>query len=319
MSAQIRLPYVTLDVFTTKRMAGNPLGVVRLPPGQCLTQEQKQYIAREFNYSETIFIHETEDEATEHRIDIFMTNAELPFAGHPTIGAAWLLAGSQSSNYESSIKRQIITKAGPIPYQFDTSRKMAFIDVPHDVHVHKHEVSPEEATESGIPISVTEKILGPSSVVSIVKGLTFVMVELPSNDILSTVSGSVHAKKLRGSLDRPWYNENLLGTWYFVNNGPKEDGTVQISSRMVTNNGSLEDPATGSAASAFSVYFARRLLADGGKDDSFIASFDITQGADMGRPSKISTEVELDPKTAAVKRVVLGGSAVQVMEGYITI
>lgn len=321
MSAQVRLAYVTLDVFTTKRFTGNPLGVVRLLPGQCLTQVQKQDIAREFNYSETIFIHDTEDQAAEHRVDIFKVDAELPFAGHPTIGAAWLLAITQSSSSDCRINRKIITKAGPIPYKFDTIRKMAFIEVPCDVHVHKHEVSPEEAAEAGIPISVAENILGPSSVVSIVKGVTFVMVELPSNSILSTVAGSINAKKLRGSLDHPWYTGDHLGTWYFVNNGQTEDGTVQISSRMVTHDGALEDPATGSAASAFSVYWARRVWGGRDKDapNSSITSFDITQGVDMGRPSKIKTEVELDSGTAAVRKVVLGGSVVQIMEGYIVI
>lgn len=116
---------------------------------------------------------------------------------------------------------------------------MAFIDAPHDVHVHKHEVSLEGAAEAGIPISVAEKILGPSSVVSIVKGVTFVMVELPSNHILLTVAGLVDVKKLRGSLNHPWFNGDHLGTWYFVNNGRKEDGTVRISSRMITHGGGV--------------------------------------------------------------------------------
>ena len=90
---------------------------------------------------------------------------------------------------------------------------------------------------------------------------------------------------------------------------------------MVTHDGALEDPATGSAASAFSVYWARRVWGGRDKDapNSSITSFDITQGVDMGRPSKIKTEVELDSGTAAVRKVVLGGSVVQVMEGYIVI
>ncbi|KFY78341.1 hypothetical protein V499_02484 [Pseudogymnoascus sp. VKM F-103] len=321
MSTQTLLHYVTLDVFTTNRFTGNPLGVVRLPSGQSLTQVQKQEIAREFNYSETIFIHETEDTAAEHRIDIFMTDTELPFAGHPTIGAAWFLATSQQSNNDSRINGTIITKAGPIPYEFDTELEVASIDVPHDIHVHKHQVSREEAAEAGIPASVAQRILGPSSVVSIVKGVTFVMVELPSNDILSTVTGSIIPNKLRGGLDHPWFNGNLLGTWYFVNNGRREDGTVQISSRMIMHDGALEDPATGSAASAFSVYWAKRVWADREDDasDSFVTLFDIEQGADMGRPSKIQTKIVLDPKTADVRRVVLGGSAVQIMEGHLVI
>ncbi|PVH70615.1 Diaminopimelate epimerase-like protein [Cadophora sp. DSE1049] len=321
MSTQTRLSYVTLDVFTTNRFTGNPLGVVRLPSGQSLTQIQKQTIAREFNYSETIFIHETEDKVAEHRIDIFMTDTELPFAGHPTIGAAWFLATSQPSNNDSNINKTIITKAGSIPYQFDTELGTVFIDVPHDVHVHKHQMSKEEAAEAGIPTSLAQKILGPSSFVSIVKGVTFVMVELPSNNILSTVTGSVIPNKLRDGLDHPWFDGVLLGTWYFVNNGWGENGTVQISSRMIMHDGALEDPATGSAASAFSVYWTKRMWADReeGTSDSFDISFNIEQGADMGRPSKIQTKVVLDWKSAAVRRVVLGGSAVQVMEGHLVI
>ena len=324
MSTPTHLPYVTLDVFTTSRYAGNPLGVVRIPPGNSLTQAQKQTIAREFNYSETIFIHESEDQgATEHRIDIFMTNAELPFAGHPTIGAAHILSAYQSPSSNSGIGRKIITKAGPIPYRFDAERGMAFIEVPHDFHAHSHQLTPSEAAGAGVPASVAEKILGPSSVVSIVKELTFVMVELPSNAVLSTVSGSIDATKLRGNLDHPWFTGGLLGTWYFVNNGRKEDGTVQISARMVTHLGALEDPATGSAASAFSVYWAKKVLSEGEKSasdgSSITTSFDIKQGVDMGRPSEIRTEVELEKGTGDVKRVVLGGSAVQVMKGEIVV
>ncbi|KFY03168.1 hypothetical protein V490_00261 [Pseudogymnoascus sp. VKM F-3557] len=321
MSTPTSLPYVTLDVFTSSRYAGNPLGVVRIPPGTSLTQAQKQTIAREFNYSETIFIHESEDQAaTEHRIDIFMTDSELPFAGHPTIGAAHILSANQSSSSDSGTGRKIITKAGPIPYRFNAEQGMAFVEVPHDFHTHSHQLSAEEAIGAGVPASVAAKILGPSPVVSIVKELTFVMVELPSNEVLSTVSGSVDPAKLRGNLDHPWFTGNLLGTWYFVNNGRKEDRTVQISARMVTHLGTLEDPATGSAASAFSVYWAKRVLGESASDSSSVTtSFQIKQGVDMGRPSEIRTEVELEKGKGDVKKVVLGGSAVQVMKGEIVV
>lgn len=87
------------------------------------------------------------------------------------------------------------------------------------------------------------------------------------------------------------------------------------------HNGGLEDPATGSAASAFSVYWAKKVWADREEDssDDFVTSFDIEQGVDMGRPSSIQTKVVLDSKTADVRRVVLGGSAVKVMEGNLVI
>lgn len=320
MSNQTRLRYVTLDVFTTNRYSGNPLGVVYLPAHQSLSQVEKQKIAREFNYSETIFIHETEDAAVEHRIDIFMTDTELPFAGHPTIGAAWLLASSQPSDSNSSSSRTILTKAGPIPYRFDTELRVASIDVPHDVHVHEHQISNDEAADAGIPAAVARNILGPSTVISIVKGVTFVMIELPSKEALSTVTGSMNPSKVGSQLDQTWFT-GLLGTWYFVNTGRKDDGTVLISSRMIMHDGALEDPATGSAASAFSVYWAKRAWVDreGDLAGGFVTEFEIEQGVDMGRPSSIQTTVVLESETADVRRVVLGGSAVQVMEGYLVI
>lgn len=87
-----QLEFVTLDVFTTTPFKGNPLGVVHLPPptasAPALSQAQKQAIAREFNLSETVFVHDVspgseEESSNTRRIDIFMTDKELPFAGHP--------------------------------------------------------------------------------------------------------------------------------------------------------------------------------------------------------------------------------------------
>ncbi|KAF1968133.1 Diaminopimelate epimerase-like protein [Bimuria novae-zelandiae CBS 107.79] len=86
----VNLEYAIIDVFTDKRYAGNPLAVVRVPASCKLTQDQKQNIAKEFNLSETTFLHEPkEDETNSWSVDIFMVNAELPFAGHPTIGHRW--------------------------------------------------------------------------------------------------------------------------------------------------------------------------------------------------------------------------------------
>lgn len=86
-STHEKLEFAIVDVFTDKRYEGNPLAIVRLPASSKVTQEQKQNIAREFNLSETTFLHEpTSEESCAWTVDIFTTNAELPFAGHPTIG-----------------------------------------------------------------------------------------------------------------------------------------------------------------------------------------------------------------------------------------
>ncbi len=322
MAPPIRLRYVTLDVFTTKRYAGNPLAIVKVPSNQPLTQEQKQLIAREFNFSETVILHETDDPVYEyeHKIDIFMTNAEIQFAGHPTIGAACFLSELQSSkNGDSSPSCALVTKAGKIPYRYDTELKAAVLDIPHDVHIHKLQVLPEDAGKAGISAAVVPSISVPIQIVSIVKGMTFAMVELPSKEALSQASGSLNVDQLNGTLDSTWFAGGVLGTYYFVDHGRAENGSVMVSSRMITNNGMLEDPATGSATSACSAFLAmREMEKEDGKED-FEVEFEVEQGADMGRPSKIQTKVVLDRESGAVRKITLGGSAVQVMEGNLVV
>jgi PhzF family phenazine biosynthesis protein len=90
-SSSKKLDFAIVDVFTDKRYKGNPLAVVRVPASSNLTQEQKQNIAREFNLSETTFLHEPAgNESGVWTVDIFTINEELPFAGHPTIGKSIL-------------------------------------------------------------------------------------------------------------------------------------------------------------------------------------------------------------------------------------
>lgn len=213
----------------------------------------------------------------------------------------------------------IATKAGKIPYQYDVELKAAFVDIPHDVHIHKLQVSPEAAGKAGVSAAVVPNISVQIFIVSIVKGMTFAMVELPSKEALSKAAGSLNVDQLNGTLDSTWFAGGHLGTYYFVDHGPAENGSVMVSSRMITNNGMLEDPASGSATSACSAFLA---IMEREKEDGtgeFEVAFEIELGVDMGRPSKIQIMVVLDRKAGAVRKITLGGSAVQVMEGYLVI
>jgi trans-2,3-dihydro-3-hydroxyanthranilate isomerase len=87
---KMRLSFHTLDVFTTKRFGGNPLAVVH--DADALDTATMQTIAREFNLSETVFVMKPEGPAHSARVRIFTPGTELPFAGHPTVGTAALLA-----------------------------------------------------------------------------------------------------------------------------------------------------------------------------------------------------------------------------------
>lgn len=110
------LTFTTFDVFTTTPFRGNPLAIVQVPTAVKLSQDQKQLIAREFNLSETVFLHEqTVDDilARRARIDIFTAIAEVAFAGHPTIGTAnFLLYHLNPGTVDT-----LITKAGPVPFE----------------------------------------------------------------------------------------------------------------------------------------------------------------------------------------------------------
>jgi PhzF family phenazine biosynthesis protein len=140
MTSPFQLEFVTVDVFTSKPYEGNPLAIVRIPQGQIVSQQQKQTIAREFNLSESTFLHEKGGDAQEDTwtVDIFMTTKELPFAGHPTVGTACYILGKTAQErgiQDGVIKAKFHLKAGPVGLQYNVAKKTARASIPHDVYV----------------------------------------------------------------------------------------------------------------------------------------------------------------------------------------
>jgi predicted PhzF superfamily epimerase YddE/YHI9 len=126
------LDFTTLDVFTNKKFAGNPLAICRVPLGITLTQQQKQIISTEFNLSETTFLHACSNEGSEvpeWQLDIFTIKHELPFAGHPTIGTACHILSETGKS-----KGRFKVKAGII--ELDYVDGVAKASIPHNTHVH---------------------------------------------------------------------------------------------------------------------------------------------------------------------------------------
>ena len=106
------LRYTQLDVFTSTPFLGNPLAIVHLPSTASLSQSQKQNIAREFNLTETVFLHEPSSDGTV-MIDIFTTTEEIPFAGHLTVGTgSYLFSQPIHASGDTIVLK---TKAGDIP------------------------------------------------------------------------------------------------------------------------------------------------------------------------------------------------------------
>jgi PhzF family phenazine biosynthesis protein len=147
-------------------------------------------------------------------------------------------------------------------------------------------------------------------VVSIVKGMTFVLVELESLVALDMVSLASCSLTIDG-LNDEWC-DTFIGTYFFVRTGPGSLGVTTLRTRMIE--GTLEDPATGSAASDLAAYLS---LMDGKSGETL--SFEIIQGVEMGRRSKIFIDVEMANEEKSLSKIYLTGGAVQVMEGRCTI
>lgn len=308
--AQTRLEFVTLDVFTETPFTGNPLAIVGVPQSAALSQEQKQQIAREFNYSETVFLHErkTSSENT-WVIDIFTLDRELPFAGHPVIGTACHILSSVSPGSDEQIVRgKFITKAGPVGLEYSVTDRTARVEIPHNVHIHREEVSHDQVLKSQPALRKNPGVPRAYPVVSVVKGMTFIMVELDSLEDLAAVATT--ANRLIPQLDTDW-QDGFVGGYFYVRARESKDGTLHLRSRMVE--GTLEDPATGSATCGCCAYLAMKE----GKPGQ-TSRFAVTQGVEMGRRSEIGVEVTL-ADDGGVDHILLIGGAVRVMDGGITI
>ncbi|KAF9876679.1 phenazine biosynthesis-like protein [Colletotrichum karsti] len=303
------LPFTTLDVFTQTPFKGNPLAVVTIPVGVNLSQDQKQAIAREFNLSETTFVHDVADPATtsERRFDIFTREAEIPFAGHPTIGTAAFL-------YSRGV-RTLIAKAGPITIEPMANRALRAA-IPYNVRLHQNRLPvPDPAS---FPVSQAEvaKAEGGSPLFSIVNGMAFALIELPSLEALGAVQFGAMPELPKELLDDGWNAGWVTRRYYFIRIAAENlngRAVYKIRTRMVRR--SMEDPATGSAACALASYLSLHEL----KDKSI--TFEITQGVEMGRDSDILIDTEVGSDENGIRKLEalhLGGKAVEVMSGSIT-
>jgi predicted PhzF superfamily epimerase YddE/YHI9 len=292
----MHLLFTTLDVFTTTRYVGNPLAVIRVPASlrSSLTEAQKQKIAREFNYSETTFLHEPAKGSDIAEFDIFTPVSRMSFAGHPTIGTALYVASH--INVYPGVKK-LRTVAGVIPFIHEDGK--AKVEIPHDVHIHQKLLLNPLTKEQTVPI------------VSIVKGMAFGLAKLPSLEVLASMTSP-----LVPATDR--YKPSLFldvgsgcvgytGTFYYVNLG--DEANVRcLGTRSIPQH---EDPGTGSASAALCCYIA---LQEG---KEAVMRFHLTQGVEMGRQCDIFVSVRMED--GEVKGVELSGEAVEVMEGTLTV
>ncbi|KAF2190168.1 Diaminopimelate epimerase-like protein [Zopfia rhizophila CBS 207.26] len=288
----MKLHFTTVDVFASTPFKGNPLAIITVPFNTPLSQQQKQLIAREFNLSETVFLHEQNEADSadgNHRIDIFTPFAEVPFAGHPTVGTSYyLLVILKEQN-----ARALVPKAGRMPIRL--GERGVELEVAHNVHVHDHPFKNES--------------FGHYPVVSIVKGMTFLLAKVPDLEILArqdrNLIGTENTYTRKEALDEGW-REGIVTTYFYCDLGFDEDGTRLLRTRTF---GAREDPATGSAASALCSYLSLS------EDGAVVRNFHLTQGVEMGRQSDIFVETTLKD-CGGIEKVTLKGTATKMMEGW---
>lgn len=312
------LAYLTYDVFTGSAFRGNPLAIIKVPADRQLSQEQKQTIAKEFNYSESVFLHVPNVETVTQReweIDIFTTTEELPFAGHPTVGTAKALADI----YPDMSNGALITKAGRIPFEIErkAGTARARLGIPHNVHVHGSRFSREDVAKLQPALADYLGHLDPtgSAVVSVVKGMTFVLIQLDSLETLSKVKLSpIHLNPLV-QLDEGWTPSFVAPYFYVVDQDRSKGNTKVISCRMIEADVG-EDPATGSAASTLGAFLAIEQYGTKDLSDETGNTFDLEleQGVQMGRKSDISVRVVMKG-AGEIGEIMLSGEAVKVMAG----
>lgn len=244
--------FVTLDVFTTTPFAGNQLAVVVIPPDQhdTLTTAQMQAVTREFNFSETVFLFQRASHAAtdvpEWRIRIFFPKHELAFAGHPTIGTAVYALGTL---LKGANKGRLLCNAGPIELEFFPKEQRARASIPHNFHRHTEaEFTREQVYASQPKLKDAGIELRNVNVLSSVKGMNIVAVELADLNALEQLY--VSGIPARPKLDTEWDVGHGSTYWYVFLDRGGADRPAVLRTRMME--GTLEDPATGSAACALS-------------------------------------------------------------------
>jgi trans-2,3-dihydro-3-hydroxyanthranilate isomerase len=294
--------YVTVDVFTDRLFGGNPLAVVLDAEG--LSTTQMQSIATEFNYSETTFVLPPRDSAHTAHVRIFTSRVEVPFAGHPNVGTAVVLAREFEAQAAAPERFVFEEAAGLVPIRLirDGSRVVgAELTAPERLSVGPTVSLEDAAACLGLPITDIRSAVHPPQVVSV--GLRFLAVELSSREALrrSRPNAAEHERVL------PPVGTDAVYAYV------RGAAVGEIHARVFAPiDASVEDPATGSANGA-----VISLLASLHPERDGDANWRIEQGVDMGRPSLLLGRTE--KRDGVVVAVHVSGHAVEVMRGQINV
>lgn len=298
--------FFTLDVFTDRAFGGNQLAV--FPDAAAIPEARMQEIAREFNYSETVFVLPPENPAHARKLRIFTPGAELPFAGHPTVGTSHLLAATGFVPVVEGGNPFVLEEGvGPIPI---------------NVRVQGGEVRFAQLSAAKLP----ERLSRGADAAAVAAALSLTVDDFLDDGVgpatfsagvpflfarLRDVAAVGRAKIDQGAWDRGLTARGINEIFFFADGG--ELAGSDFHARMFAPGfGIAEDPATGGAVAALAGY-----LVDLQKPESGTARWTIEQGVEMGRPSVL--RLEADVRGGSITAVRVGGQSVIVSEGLMEV
>ena len=283
--------FVTVDVFTELHFGGNPLAV--FPDAEGLSDSEMQSLAAELNLSETTFVLPPADGSNTARVRIFNRSAEMPFAGHPNVGTAWILA---SLGRAKGPRLCFEEAAGLVEVRIDEGR--VTIDAPKPLSLGP-EMSPE-LFASCVGLSPQDVLVSSHRPVCASVGFPFVIGEVSLDALARAAPDSGQFREV--SRDYKATQPHALSLYLYVRQGDR------LRARMFSPlAGTIEDPATGSAASALAALIL-------GLSGSSERHFDMLQGQEMGRPSQLFLSAV---RTENGIRASVGGRCVPMLRGEV--
>lgn len=292
--------FVIADVFTDTAFGGNQLAV--FPDARGLSDRAMQALAREFNFAETTFVLPPQDPRHTRRVRIFTPRTEVPFAGHPTVGTAAVLAclgliemsgGTATIVFEEGV--------GPVTVEIHLGGIAAFTRLVLEREVESPSTLPARKVAAAT-LSLSEEAVLEAWFASV--GLPFCFIHLANKEAVD-----------RAALDRTAWSASFAQAWalnLFLFAGELSPTSRLYARMFAPAYGIEEDPATGSACAALAGCLADRLPNHDG-----IFTWQIDQGVRMGRPSLI--EASAEKRQGRTVEVKVGGSTVLVGEGSMTI
>ncbi|HKU61834.1 MAG TPA: PhzF family phenazine biosynthesis protein [Gemmatimonadales bacterium] len=293
--------YYICDVFTDTRFGGNQLAV--LPEAQGLSDRQMQQVAREFNFSESTFVLPAE-QGHDRRVRIFTPTAEMPFAGHPNVGTAFILATTGAlGTIDETVTVTFEEKAGVVPITITRRNGALWCELAAPAPLSLGPVVAREVLATAVSLSADDVVTTthPPQVGSV--GLPFVLAELRNRSALE-----------RARVNGPGLDAiKALGVVPDIHLYVRSGDEFDLRARMFAPyDGVPEDPATGSANCALAA-----LLTQERRESSGAFKYRIAQGVEMGRPSVL--EARSEKRDGSVTGTWIGGASVLVSEGTIEV